>query len=134
MNALQLSYQLARRFRKSQHHSGFMGFMAKSSSLGIILGVAVLILALSVVNGFQQQLVERLALVPHVEYVAADTPIDKWQAKRKQLAEQDAVASAAPFVAANAMAQYRGELAAARFGELCRSLRAKYQSPMSLLR
>ncbi|MCG7544672.1 lipoprotein-releasing ABC transporter permease subunit [Pseudoalteromonas sp. MM17-2] len=129
MNALQLSYQLARRFRKSQHHSGFMGFMAKSSSLGIILGVAVLILALSVVNGFQLQLVERLlALVPHVEYVAADTPIDNWQAKRKQLAEQDAVASAAPFVAANAMAQYRGELAAAQL----RGIVPEFESQVSI--
>ncbi|MBS3796618.1 lipoprotein-releasing ABC transporter permease subunit [Pseudoalteromonas sp. BDTF-M6] len=112
---MSLSLLLAQRFRKSQRHSGFMGFMARSSSLGIILGVAVLILALSVVNGFQQQLVERLlALVPHVEYVAADKPIAQWPQKQQRLQQQDNVKAAAPFIAVNAMAQYRGQLEAAQ--------------------
>ena len=115
MKAMSLSLLLAQRFRKSQRNSGFMGFMARSSSLGIILGVAVLILALSVVNGFQQQLVERLlALVPHVEYVAADRPIEQWPQKQQRLERQDNVVAAAPFIAVNAMAQYRGKLEAAQ--------------------
>ncbi|WP_105190249.1 lipoprotein-releasing ABC transporter permease subunit [Pseudoalteromonas sp. T1lg48] len=112
---MSLSLLLAQRFRKSQRNSGFMGFMARSSSLGIILGVAVLILALSVVNGFQQQLVERLlALVPHVEYVAADKPITQWPQKQQRLEQQGNVVAAAPFIAVNAMAQYRGQLEAAQ--------------------
>ncbi len=115
MKAMSLSLLLAQRFRKSQRNSGFMGFMARSSSLGIILGVAVLILALSVVNGFQQQLVERLlALVPHVEYVAADKPITQWPQKQQRLEQQGNVVAAAPFIAVNAMAQYRGQLEAAQ--------------------
>ncbi len=115
MKAFKLSYLLSQRFRKSQRNSGLMGFMAKSSSLGILLGVAVLIVALSVVNGFQQQLVERLlALVPHVEYVSADGYIDDWQVKQQRLQQQTNVAAAAPFIGVNAMAQSKGQLEAAQ--------------------
>ncbi|MBQ4832310.1 lipoprotein-releasing ABC transporter permease subunit [Pseudoalteromonas sp. MMG010] len=112
-----LSAFLSKRFRAYSGHkdekNGFVSFIAKASTIGILLGVAVLIVALSVINGFEQQLVHRLlSVVPQVEYVAPNKPIDDWQNKVKQLAEQPQVEAAAPFIAVNGMAQYKGELKA----------------------
>ena len=58
-----LVWQLARRYRSTRHTSGFIRFISASSTLGIALGVAILILALSVMNGFEQALKQRLLAV-----------------------------------------------------------------------
>ena len=54
-----LSAFLSKRFRAYSGHkdekNGFVSFIAKASTIGILLGVAVLIVALSVINGFEQQ-------------------------------------------------------------------------------
>ncbi len=110
---MRLSLFISRRFRNSSQRSGFMGFIAKSSTLGILLGVSVLILALSVVNGFQQQLVERLlAVTPHIEFTAAGQPIGKWPEKVAHLRGQPGVSGTAPFIATNGMVQFKATLKA----------------------
>ena len=58
-----LSWQLAKRYRNTRHSSGFIRFISASSTSGIALGVAILILALSVMNGFEQALEQRLLSV-----------------------------------------------------------------------
>ncbi|WP_149982516.1 lipoprotein-releasing ABC transporter permease subunit [Pseudoalteromonas rhizosphaerae] len=112
-----LSAYLSKRFRASSGSSdeknGFVSFIAKASTIGILLGVAVLIVALSVINGFEQQLVHRLlSVVPQVEYVAPNRPIDNWPDKVQKLSEQRGVTGAAPFISVNGMAQYKSELKA----------------------
>lgn len=127
---MQLSYLLSKRFRQTKHRSGFMAFMAKSSTLGIALGVAVLIIALSVMNGFEQQLVERLlAVTPHVEYTSADTPIENWQQKLTDINQQQGVKNSAPFIAFNAMVQFRGQLQAAQL----RAIHPEYENRVSAI-
>ena len=77
------------------------------------MGVAVLIVALSVINGFEQQLVHRLlSVVPQVEYVAPSRPIANWSQKVDSLQSQPHVTGAAPFIAVNGMAQYKSQLKA----------------------
>ena len=91
----------------------FVSFIAKASTVGILLGVAVLIVALSVINGFEQQLVHRLlSVVPQVEYVAPNRPIEDWQKKINQLQKQPHVTGAAPYIAVNGMAQFKSQLKA----------------------
>jgi lipoprotein-releasing system permease protein len=112
-----LSAYLSKRFRAYSGHkdekNGFVSFIAKASTVGILLGVAVLIVALSVINGFEQQLVHRLlSVVPQVEYVAPNRPITDWRSKIDQLKSQSHVIAAAPFIAVNGMAQYKSELKA----------------------
>ncbi|ATC94475.1 lipoprotein-releasing ABC transporter permease subunit [Pseudoalteromonas tunicata] len=110
---MNLSLFLSQRFRKAKRDNGFIGFIGKASSAGIGLGIAVLIVALSVFNGFEQQLVERLlAVVPHVEYEAPNRPINNWPSKVKQLADHSEVAAASPFIKLNGMAQFKNELKA----------------------
>tara|TARA_B110000211_G_scaffold100650_1_gene117129 strand:+ start:32 stop:1276 length:1245 start_codon:yes stop_codon:yes gene_type:complete len=112
-----LSAFLSERFRAYSGHkdekNGFVSFIAKASTVGILLGVAVLIVALSVINGFEQQLVHRLlSVVPQVEYVAPSRPIANWPERVERLKQQPHVTGAAPFIAVNGMAQFKSQLKA----------------------
>ncbi len=78
-----LSAFLSKRFRQAKRRTGIVSLLSKASTLGVMLGVTVLIVALSVINGFEQQLEERLlAVVPHVSYQA---PYDPYQTGLRKL-------------------------------------------------
>lgn len=86
----------------------FVSFIAGSSMVGIALGVAALIVVLSVMNGFQVQVRDRmLSVLPHIEVrvpnAAHDQVLKQWQ-NVAQLAEKNQhVQGAAPYVAAQGM-------------------------------
>lgn len=83
---LKLSYYISQRYRKAKLKNRFISFIALSSTFGIALGVAALIIALSVMNGFERELVNRLlSIVPHVEYISVNQPIEKWQQKLESI-------------------------------------------------
>jgi lipoprotein-releasing system permease protein len=97
---------------RAGRHNGFISFISAISVVGIALGVAALIIVLSVMNGFQKEVRERmLAVVSHVEVVAADgAALPDWR-DVAALARQDArVLAAAPFVATQALVGLRAEL------------------------
>lgn len=99
-----LAWQLARRYRSARHTSGFIRFISASSTLGIGLGVAVLILALSVMNGFELALKQRLlSVIPHVELEAVENKLADWQVKINTLARVEGVTAGAPYIKANGM-------------------------------
>ncbi len=72
---------------------------------GIAVGVAVLIIVLSVMNGFQREVRDRmLSVVAHVEVVGgASGALTDWQSTAAQVARHPQVQGAAPFVAAQAL-------------------------------
>ncbi|MCF6439400.1 lipoprotein-releasing ABC transporter permease subunit [Pseudoalteromonas luteoviolacea] len=108
-----LSLFLSKRLRETKYHSGFIGFLSKASTIGVFLGVTVLIVALSVINGFEQQLKERLlSVVPHVSYQAPYDPISDWPKKVELLESQQGVVAAAPEINLTGMVQYKGKLKA----------------------
>ncbi|CAK7016954.1 MAG: Lipoprotein-releasing system transmembrane protein LolE [Kerstersia gyiorum] len=87
---------------------GFVSFVAVSAMAGIALGVAALIVVLSVMNGFQSQVRDRmLSVLPHIElYVpraASDSPLDGWDYWAREASQNPAVRGAAPFVSSQAM-------------------------------
>ena len=99
--------------RRNGRRDRFVSFIAGSSMVGIALGVAALIIVLSVMNGFQQQVRDRmLSVLPHVElFVPGVEPsgiLAHWQKLAEQAERNPAVRGAAPFVAAQAMLT-RGE-------------------------
>jgi lipoprotein-releasing system permease protein len=72
--------------------------------LGIALGVAALIVVLSVMNGFQKEVRARiLGVVSHVQITGADNRLTDWQAVAREAAAHPQVAAAAPFVNAQGM-------------------------------
>src|SRR5690606_18164478 len=99
---------LSRGRRRSARGDRFVSFIAASSMMGIALGVAALIIVLSVMNGFQTQVRDRmLSVLPHLEiYVPTATAgevLEQWRGLATQVETNSQVRGSAPFVAAQAM-------------------------------
>jgi lipoprotein-releasing system permease protein len=98
------------RAAKSSAKNGFISFISGVSMLGICLGVAALIIVLSVMNGFQKEVRDRmLSVLAHVEvFEASGQAITDLPSLLQRLGTQEHVVAAAPFVAAQALVS-RGE-------------------------
>ncbi|MFZ4552184.1 MAG: lipoprotein-releasing ABC transporter permease subunit [Aquabacterium sp.] len=98
------------RASRSARRNGFISFISGVSILGITLGVAALIIVLSVMNGFQKEVRDRmLSVVAHIEvYDAYGSQLLDWKAVANQARQNPAVIGAAPFVPAQALIA-RGE-------------------------
>ncbi len=95
---------------RATRRNGFISFISGVSMLGIALGVAALIIVLSVMNGFQKEVRDRmLGVVSHIEVYAADAQalpdVEQTLAQARSHAQ---VVGAAPFIAAQALLA-RGE-------------------------
>ena len=99
---------LARARRRGGRGDRFVSFIAASSMAGIALGVAALIVVLSVMNGFQTQVRDRmLSVLPHIElYVPRMAPeqvLSEWRQIARKASQNPEVQGYAPFVAAQGM-------------------------------
>lgn len=80
-----LSLFLAFRYIRARQVGGFASFISASSTIGIALGVMVLIIVLSAMNGFERALADRLlSIIPHGEVIAVNEPIVNWRDKAKK--------------------------------------------------
>src|SRR5690554_2369260 len=96
----------AQRFRRSKHKNRFVNFISASSTAGIALGCAALIILLSVMNGFQKALEDQLlSLVPHVEFQAVHGGLQDWRAIVDTAERHSEVIAAAPVTIVNSMIQ-----------------------------
>ncbi len=95
---------------RSSGRNGFISFISGVSMLGIALGVAALIIVLSVMNGFQKEVRDRmLSVVSHIELSAADGQgLPDMDHLLQQVAQHPQVLAAAPFVGQQALIA-RGE-------------------------
>ncbi len=123
---------LSRGRKRSARGDRFVSFIAASSMMGIALGVAALIVVLSVMNGFQTQVRDRmLSVLPHLELYAprssADQVLAEWKDLANRAKENTQVRGAAPFVAAQAMLA-RGS---ALNGVQARGVDPRYESDVS---
>lgn len=99
---------LARIRQRRGRRDRFISFIAASSMAGIALGVAALIVVLSVMNGFQKEVRDRmLSVLPHIElYIPGGLPervLDQWQQFADAAKQNPEVKAGAPFVAAQGM-------------------------------
>ncbi|MCX2865718.1 lipoprotein-releasing ABC transporter permease subunit [Paucibacter sp. PLA-PC-4] len=106
---LQIGWRYTRAGRGGRRNR-FISFISGVSMLGIALGVAALIIVLSVMNGFQKEVRDRmLSVIAHVELVSnTGEALADWQATAAKARENPAVVGAAPFVAAQVLIA-RGE-------------------------
>ncbi len=90
---------------RAGRRNGFISFISGVSMLGIALGVAALIIVLSVMNGFQKEVRERmLAVIAHVELFDREgAALADWRATAATARENKAVVGAAPFIAAQSL-------------------------------
>jgi lipoprotein-releasing system permease protein len=89
---------------KRSARNSFISFISLISMAGIALGVAALIVVLSVMNGFQKDVRDRmLSVLPHIEVFDASGAMRDWHAVAKEAFQDKEVKGAAPYVAAQAM-------------------------------
>jgi lipoprotein-releasing system permease protein len=92
------------RYLRSTHRRGFVSFVALMSVCGLTLGVATLIVVLSVMNGFERELRTRiLAVTSHATIAGLSGPLTDWRALQQQLRRQPGVQAAVPYVESQAM-------------------------------
>ncbi|MBI5924408.1 MAG: lipoprotein-releasing ABC transporter permease subunit [Aquabacterium sp.] len=93
------------RASRTTRRNGFISFISGVSVLGITLGVAALIIVLSVMNGFQKEVRDRmLSVVAHIElYDARGGALADWHVLAEQARRNPAVIGAAPFIPAQAL-------------------------------
>jgi lipoprotein-releasing system permease protein len=115
MRAMSLPYELElgwryTRARRSTRRNGFINFISAVSMLGISLGVAALIIVLSVMNGFQREVRDRmLSVIPHIEvYGVGGSAIERLDEAIKTITAHPQVVGASPLIAAQVLVA-RGE-------------------------
>jgi lipoprotein-releasing system permease protein len=101
---LQVGWRYTRAGRAGRRN-GFISFISGVSVLGIGLGVAALIIVLSVMNGFQKEVRDRmLSVVAHIELMdAGGQALADWHATAAAARKNPEVIGAAPFIAAQAL-------------------------------
>ncbi|TAG47564.1 MAG: lipoprotein-releasing ABC transporter permease subunit [Betaproteobacteria bacterium] len=96
--------ELGVRYVRAKRRNSFISFISLISMLGIALGVAALIVVISVMNGFQSELRNRmLAATAHVEVKGFDAPLSNWQALLPTLQKNPQVEAIAPYVQGEGM-------------------------------
>lgn len=85
--------------RRGRRKDGFMSFISGMSVASIALGVAALIIVLSVMNGFQKEVRDRmLSVVPHIEVTNVAGALPDWKAIAAEVKKSPDVLAAAPYV------------------------------------
>jgi len=97
------------RYTRAKQRNQFISFVSLISLLGMILGVFALVVVMSVMNGFEKELRDRiLAVVPHGYLNAGSYSLTDWQQQLSQLRHADGVKGAAPYIDGNIMLSRQG--------------------------
>jgi lipoprotein-releasing system permease protein len=92
------------RYSLAREHSFFVSFITWVSLLGVALGVAILIVVLSVMNGLGSELRDRLlSMSAHASLNAGGAPIPDWRLRIQQLSGAPELVGAAPYLDTDAM-------------------------------
>ncbi|WP_332689834.1 lipoprotein-releasing ABC transporter permease subunit [Bosea sp. (in: a-proteobacteria)] len=96
---------LAGRYLRTRRREGFVSVIAGFSFLGILLGVATLIIVMSVMNGFRKELLEKIVGVNgHIFATPIDRPLDDYEAVALRLRKVPGIKFAIPLVEGQALA------------------------------
>lgn len=102
---------MALRYLRTQRASQFASLVGLASVLGVALGVAALIVVLSVMNGFENELRARLVTITGHGAVLTGAAGDDWRTLRDELGAWPGIVAAEPYVELEAMLANGGELA-----------------------
>ncbi|ARU31959.1 lipoprotein-releasing system transmembrane subunit LolC [Sulfuriferula sp. AH1] len=95
------------RYTRAKRRNHFISFISLISMLGIALGVAALIVVLSVMNGFQDELRSRiLGVAAHIEISGFDNTLADWQQVAAQSRKLKEVQATAPYVVGQGLIAY----------------------------
>ncbi|WP_409526077.1 lipoprotein-releasing ABC transporter permease subunit [Nitrincola sp. MINF-07-Sa-05] len=125
-----LSLFVGLRYTAAKRGNHFISFISLVSMLGLMLGVAALIVVLSVMNGFDRELKQRiLGMVPHATISEYGTSMQDWSQVSERLVLSDQVEAAAPFVQAQGMLTNAGKV----HGVLVNGIDPDYETDVSII-
>lgn len=102
------------RYTRAKRRNHFISFISLISMIGIALGVMVLITVMSVMNGFERELRDRiLGMAPHVLVQGLGGPLDDWQSLEKTVKQHPEVIGVSPYIQTETMFRFQGR---ERFG------------------
>ncbi|QAX82032.1 lipoprotein-releasing ABC transporter permease subunit [Candidatus Pseudomonas adelgestsugas] len=105
-----LSVFIGMRYTRAKHRNHFLSFISIVSIIGLALGVAVMIVVLSVMNGFDHEMRTRvLGMVPHA-IIESYEPISDWQSLADQVMKASKVMAVAPFTQIPGLLAYDGKV------------------------
>src|SRR5882724_261070 len=98
-------WMLSGRYLRARRREGFISVIAGFSFLGIMLGVATLIIVMAVMNGFRKELLDKiLGLNGHLLVQPLESPLTDWEVVAGRLIKVPGVKLAAPIVEGQALA------------------------------
>jgi lipoprotein-releasing system permease protein len=99
-----LSVFIGLRYTRAKRRNHFISFISLTSMLGVALGVAALITVLSVMNGFEKELRERiLGMTSHAFITGSNGTLKDWQSLQNMIGNSEHLVDSAPFVEGQAM-------------------------------
>ena len=99
------------RYTRAKRRNHFISFISLTSMIGIALGVTALITVISVMNGFERELRERiLGIASHATISGADGPLEGWESLAAAAETHSEVMGAAPFVESQGMLTRAGQV------------------------
>ncbi len=102
--ALPYEIMIGTRYLRSTQRRGFLSFISIVSILGLALGVAVLIVVLSVMNGFERELRSRiLSVTSHATLMGLGGTLPDWRAAQARAQAQPGIIAAVPYIEVQAM-------------------------------
>ncbi len=105
-----LSLFIGLRYTRAKRRRSFISFFSLVSMFGLALGVLAMILVLSVMNGFQEEMRGRiLGMVPHA-FISAAQPLDDWRPLAAKAEQQPHVLAAVPYTQLQGMLSVRGRM------------------------
>ncbi|WP_313337928.1 lipoprotein-releasing ABC transporter permease subunit [Pseudomonas oryzihabitans] len=105
-----LSLFIGLRYTRAKRRKSFISFFSLVSMFGLALGVLAMILVLSVMNGFQEEMRGRiLGMVPHA-FISAAQPLDDWRPLAAKAEQQPHVLAAVPYTQLQGMLSVRGRM------------------------
>jgi lipoprotein-releasing system permease protein len=98
-------WMISLRYLRARRKEGFISVIAGFSFLGIMLGVATLIIVMAVMNGFRKELLDKiLGLNGHLLIQPIESPLTDWQAVAERISKVEGIRLAAPIVEGQALA------------------------------
>ena len=95
------------RYSRAKRRNHFVSVISLTSIVGMALGITVLISVMSVMNGFQREIRERiLSVVSHVQIIGADTRLADWRKVEEEAKKHPQVVAAAPYIIEQALLSF----------------------------
>ncbi|NQY51119.1 MAG: lipoprotein-releasing ABC transporter permease subunit [Piscirickettsiaceae bacterium] len=125
-----LSIYIGLRYTKAKRRNHFISFISFTSMSGIALGVAALITVLSVMNGFEEELRERiLGMTSHIFVTEYNGTLRDWQRLQTNISDFPSIIGLAPFIEGQAMISKSNRV----YGSLIRGINPKLESQVSTI-